>query len=581
VKKSLPILSAILVCAGLLYAQESALKKLEKESLRNPQVYSIAKKIANIPSRLTNSPNLSRARSLCAAMLKSWGLQHVEEESWGEFGPGWSPGDCSLELVNPLIKKLQAQSKAWSIGLDPVVEAELYHLQIDSIPQLQSHQGKLKDKIVLLDLPRLIDEAKQRPRPGGRLSDEYLKMLESILAPQELSYLNNEGRIFLNREKVFTFLKEEKPILILEKAHSMNGKEIVGGFCSRTEHSNSIPGMWIFGESYSELLEIVATGQRVVLKAEMKTRFYQKNTQGKNLIAELRGSINENVLVGAHLDSVYASSGALDNAAGVAIAMEAMRILKQSGLKLKRSVRLILWDGEEQGMLGSLGYIRKHYITEKGEYTAGHGKVSAYLNIDQGSGRIRGINTQNNYQVIPFFRKVFKKLNDPDIKTVSPRLAAGSDHLSFDGIGIPAFIFIQDPLDYYLTPHHSAEDTWERLNGDDLKQASLVVAWTLYNVANAESLLPREKFRKVELPESLALRKITGEFVLPGGRQFSLYVEQHKLYFSSPGYRELEVFFQGNSNFIIPELGVKFAVHEKDLLLNTVDGRQARAIRQD
>ena len=580
VKKTAICLFLFLFFTQALYPQSSSLEKLQRQLDEKSQVFLLAKKIAQFPSRLTNSPNLLKARSACAATLESWGLQHVKEESWGEFGPGWNCGKYSLEMISPRKKQLKALPKAWSKSLNSTLSTSVCYLKIESLLELQQYKDRLKGQIVVLDFPRQQFQADNYAGRAGVLSEEYLRSLEGILPHYELNYLEAYPGTEFNKDTIYQFLHEEKPLLVLEKAHLRNGLELVGGYADVDLSNRSYAAMWLYQDSFEELVKMLEAGEQIKLKAEMETKLFEKSTEGINLIAELEGESDEMVLVGAHLDSVYASSGATDNAAGAAIAMEAMRLLKSSKLKMKRTIRLILWDGEEQGMLGSLGYIRKHLLSNRSAYSEEHARISAYFNIDHGTGRIRGINTQNNYQVIPFFRKVFQKLNDPAVQTVSPRLSPGSDHLSFDGVGIPSFNFIQDPL-YYHSSFHRASDTWQMLNEKDLKQASLVVAWTLYCTANAKEKLPRQKYERSELPPGSELRKLEGEYVLDSGLRFSLYVEKSKLYFHSQGYRDLQLFFQGFDNYIVPELGVKLRFGKDSIELETSSGEVISGVRKN
>jgi Zn-dependent M28 family amino/carboxypeptidase len=249
-------------------------------------------------------------------------------------------------------------------------------------------------------------------------------------------------------------------------------------------------------EDYNTLLRLAKSGTDVQMETEVKTKFQEKDLQGYNVIAEIPGTDpllkNEVVMVGAHLDSWQSGTGATDNASGSSVMMEVMRILKAVGAQPKRTVRIGLWSGEEEGLLGSRGYVKKTFMDESGKPNAAHEKFSSYFNIDNGTGKIRGIYLQGNAACATIFTKWFEPFNDLGAKTITISNTGGTDHLSFDGVGLPGFQFIQDPIEYSTKTHHSNMDVYDHLIEEDLKQMAVIVAGFAYNAAQREDKLPRK-----------------------------------------------------------------------------------------
>jgi Zn-dependent M28 family amino/carboxypeptidase len=253
--------------------------------------------------------------------------------------------------------------------------------------------------------------------------------------------------------------------------------------------------MEIAPEHYNRIVRLASKGETVVVEADTKTRFLEDDLKGYNVVAEIEGSDpnlkGEVVMLGAHLDSWFAGTGATDNAAGSAAMMEAIRILKESGVKLKRTVRIALWSGEEQGIFGSRNYVQNTFMKNK-KPSKEHEKLSAYYNMDNGTGAIRGIYLQSNEAARPLFEEWFKPFHELDAKTITSRNTGGTDHLAFDGVGLPGFQFIQDPIDYRTRTHHTNMDLFERLQAADLRKNAVIIAAMVMQTANMDQKMPRK-----------------------------------------------------------------------------------------
>jgi Zn-dependent M28 family amino/carboxypeptidase len=286
---------------------------------------------------------------------------------------------------------------------------------------------------------------------------------------------------------------------------SRNGNQgtvfVQNGGSYAKDAKNNYAWVMLSSDDYLRVQRLVSNGQAVELEADVKTKFYDKDIKGYNVVAEIPGTdpklSDEIVMLGGHLDSWHGATGATDNAAGCSVMMEAVRILKASGLQPRRTIRIVLWSGEEEGLLGSRAYVKNHFadpadMVLKPE----HQKVSAYYNLDNGTGKIRGIYLQGNKEAGPIFSKWLEPFQDLGAKTVTISNTGSTDHVSFDGVGIPGFQFIQDPIDYDTRTHHSNMDTYDHLVPDDLKQAATLVAAFVYNTAQRDEKIPRKELPK-------------------------------------------------------------------------------------
>ena len=317
---------------------------------------------------------------------------------------------------------------------------------------------------------------------------------------------------------VTKFLTNEKALAIIDCSRGDGGTLFVQGTNAyKKEEPIGVPALVMAAEHYGRIARLLSRKIPVQMELNIQNKFFD-NVENFNTIAEIPGTDKngEIVMVGGHLDSWHAGTGATDNAAGVAVAMEAVRILKALDLKPRRTIRIGLWGGEEEGLLGSKGYVTQHFGERQRLLTAGmnsetpeylrplgklslkpdQAKISAYFNLDNGSGKIRGIYAQENAAVKPIFEKWFEPFSDLGATSVTMRNTSGTDHLSFDAVDIPAFQFIQDPLEYESRTHHSNMDVYERLQKEDLMQASVIMASFLYNAASRDTMMPRKPIEK-------------------------------------------------------------------------------------
>ena len=452
--------------------------------------------------RLTNSPQERRALQWAKERLESFGLSNAALEPWGEFGVGWSCERCVVEMTAPMYMPIIATPKAWTLGLAQPAHGEPILVEAETVADLDKYKGKLAGKIILRGTVR---DTETPFEPLAKRYDE--KALEDIVkieeAPATAGGRAGRGTDWRTRreiaEKLRAMMKEEGALCVLETdggAYKDYGVITLGGGGSyKKGEERALPQVIIATEHWNRIARLVQKGEKVELNVDVKTTFYEDDTNGYNVVAEIPGSdlADEVVMVGGHFDSWHAATGATDNGIGSAIAMEAVRILKASGLQPRRTVRVALWTGEEQGLLGSSGYVKKHFgDPETMELQPEHAKLAAYFNVDNGGGRLRGIYTQENAAVRPIFESWLQPFADLGATHVTLKNTGGTDHLSFDGVGLPGFQFIQDPIDYDTRTHHTNMDTYERVHAMDAKQAATIEAAFVYFAAMRDEQLPRE-----------------------------------------------------------------------------------------
>jgi Zn-dependent M28 family amino/carboxypeptidase len=314
------------------------------------------------------------------------------------------------------------------------------------------------------------------------------------------------------QEKMMKLLREEGTAVLLEPSRGEHGTLFVGGGGSRSMGSDpALPSLVVAIEHYSRIARLLEKGLPVKLEINIQNRFYEDDSLGYNVVAEIPGTDkklkDEVVMLGGHLDSWHAGTGATDNAAGCAVAMEAVRILKAIGVQPRRTIRIALWSGEEQGLLGSRGYAQKHF-GDRGtmRLKPEHEKFSAYFNLDNGTGKIRGVYLQGNDAVRPIFEAWLKPFHDLGANTLTIRNTGGTDHLSFDAVGLPGFQFIQDRIDYDTRTHHTNMDVYDHALDGDLIQASVIMASFVYHTAMRDEKLPRKPLPKPEQPPRMTMQ---------------------------------------------------------------------------
>jgi carboxypeptidase Q len=474
--------------------------------------------------RLTGSPNIKDAGNWTVKKLQEWGLANAKMEAWGPFGRGWSATRFSAMMKEPEFQPIIGFQQPWSPGTEGPVTGQAMMAVINGPEDLEKWKGKLKGKIVLTaamhastlsESPlsrRLTDDelaaAATGPDPSiGNPSALPLGFARPTAGPPASGGRGGTaagggrgaaGRGF--RSQLNKFLKEEGVLVALWPGNGPDGGTIMGSAAGSQNPSEELPppSVIITNEHYNRIARLLAKDMPVTLEFDLGAKFSEP-ADSFNLTAEIPGSDPNAgfVMLGGHFDSWTGGTGATDNAAGAAVALEAVRILKTLDLKMKRTVRLGLWTAEEQGLLGSRAYVKEHFADPADmKPKTEHGRLSGYFNLDNGSGRVRGVYIQDNDEVRPIFESWIAPLKDFGVTTLTIRNTGSTDHVSFDAVGLPAFQFIQDPLEYGTRTHHSNMDVYDHLVPGDMEQASAVMAWFVYNTANRPDMLPRKPMPK-------------------------------------------------------------------------------------
>jgi hypothetical protein len=488
--------------------------RIRLEATQNSQVMDLAKTLTDqLGPRLTNSPNMRRAEAWVKETLEKWGLANVHLEGF-PFGRGWTFSRCAVEMTAPQPAVLFALPKAWSPGTGGRKKGEALRVSLQTEEDLEKHRGKLAGKILLLD-----KEASIQPPLEPlfkRYEEKDLEEVEQfpIRPPREGEWRERARKEMVFGEKRARFLMEEGVVATVEVSSRDGGPlRVMGTPAYKPGFPEGVPALVMAAEHYNRLLRLLEAGEKVELAVEVEASFLEGDPNAYNVIGEIEGTDlkDQVVMAGAHLDSWHAGTGATDNGASCAVVMEAMRILKKLGVKPRRTIRMALWNSEEQGLNGSRAYVCQHFACwepkdssqahlpeylQEGERVfrqkAESQKLAAYFNLDFGAGAIRGIYTQENLAVKPIFAAWLATVEDLGAKSVSVRAVGGTDHLSFDRVGLPGFQFIQDGLDYMTRTHHTHLDVYDRLQREDLVKNSIILATFLYHAAMRPEPLPRK-----------------------------------------------------------------------------------------
>lgn len=503
----------------------NAMTRIRQEGLTNSKVMETVAMLTDvIGPRLTGSPSLKRANEWTRDQLTTWGMANAHLEAWGPFGRGWSLEHCSVHMVAPQASPLIAVPKAWTPGTNGVKRGKI--IRVPKVPESEADlaplKGKLAGAIVLTGTER---ELKPLDKPIlSRYSDEQLHEMTAV-------EFGRSGRQFdrdaLARRIAFgsswtKFLQDEGAIGVIEPSGWDRGVVRVSGTRAyKAGEPDGVPALVMGIEHFNRIARLIDRKIDVELELDIRTTFHTADNMAYNTIAEIPGTDrnkkDEIVMCGAHLDSWHSGTGATDNATGSAVMMEAMRILKAAGVQPRRTIRIALWSGEEQGLYGSEAYVAKNFAewpepTDPAEIAKpsflrkpvgpiklkpDHGKLSAYFNLDNGTGRIRGIYAEGNAALDPIFRAWIEPLRDLGVTTVTSRGTGSTDHAPFKEAGLPGFQFVQDEVEYSVSgagglTHHSNMDVYDRVQREDLIQASIVVAAFLYNAAMRDEMLPRK-----------------------------------------------------------------------------------------
>ncbi|HJT86276.1 MAG TPA: M20/M25/M40 family metallo-hydrolase [Bryobacteraceae bacterium] len=489
--------------------------------------------------RLTASPGFRQAAEWAVKRLQSYGVDDARLEKWGPFGRSWTLKRDSLEMLEPRYAALDAAPLAWSEATKGPVTAELLlapfgsarqgldpkDLQQDLDRYMAEWKGKLRGKILLISRPAEIRPQSQplfarytdqqlgqlsvAPAPFAKLQDlsdlkfpddpeEQRRFVQSLPAAVREQFNNRRRQILVERVK---FWRDEGVAAILQTSNNSRDGLVFAQAAGSYEAKNPLapPTFVVDREQYNRMARILEKKMPVRVRLHLEADHSAGDVDAENVVGEIPGGArrDELVMVGAHLDSWHAGTGATDNAAGCAVMIEVMRILKALNLKLDRTVRIALWSGEEEGLLGSKAYVKEHFGDPATmRLTPAHAKLSGYFNLDNGSGKVRGVYLQGNDAMRPVFDQWLAPFRDQGVTTVTIRNTGGTDHLSFDDVGLPGFQFIQDPLEYETVTHHSNMDTLDHVQAADLMQAAAVIATVAYEAANRPEMLPRKALPK-------------------------------------------------------------------------------------
>jgi carboxypeptidase Q len=526
--------------------------RIREEGFQHSHIMEYGSALADdIGPRLTGSPNMAKANAWTRDQLTAMGCVNAHLDDWGEFGIGWQQLNTWVRMTSPDTAVFIAQATPWSPGTNGPVSGEAVSVNITDDKDFDQYKGKLAGKIVLLG------EMREVPPVDKALFERYSdKDLEEMTQYPETNGRGPGGdmqariKAYLARmrmvDKIAQFLAEEKVAGVIRPSRDANNGGGSGGTIfddngaalGRTPYKREgavkVPVVVMAIESYGRVSRLLAAHVPVTIEMDVETKFTGDSEHGYDTIAEITGTdpnLKEQVvMVGGHLDSWIAGTGATDNGAGTIVAMEVMRILKALDVHPRRTIRIALWSGEEEGLFGSRGYVKEHFgfaapLTTPDqaalpEFLRGTGPlelkpdqklISGYFNVDNGSGKLRGIYLQENAAVEPIFAQWMAPLKDLGVTTITMRNTGGTDHLSFDAVGIPGFQFIQDPLDYETRTHHSNQDVFERLQPADLKQAAVVEAIFVYNTAMRDQMLPRKPLPHPELRQQ-QMKPLPGMF---------------------------------------------------------------------
>jgi hypothetical protein len=511
---ALPMLCMAIIVTAQDKPDPNIINKIKEEGTTRSKVMDIAFHLTDVNGpRLSGSTGVLKASNWAKDELAKWGLVNSALEPWGEFGKGWDLQKSYVAMTEPYYKPLIAYPKTWTKGTNGLKHSAILVIRARDSLEMETYHGKLKGKAILLyrtdtlrqtfkaDAERYTDEDLQKmadaqPRPRNDSTPQR--------RPQALA--TNPPSVALDVLKRFA-AREGAVAVFTTSPRGHDGTLFVqGGGAYSTNSPENFLDIMLSVEDYMTLCRLGSNGYPVSVDVDVKTAFQVQDMKGYNVVAEIKGTDpvlkDEIVMLGAHLDSWHSAMGATDNAAGSSVMMEVVRILKAIGVQPRRTIRIALWTGEEQGLLGSRGYVKEHFgdpVTM--ELKPDHAKFAGYFNIDNGTGKVRGIYLQGNEKVKGIFAQWLEPFHDMGAKTTTISNTSGTDHLSFDAVGLPGFQFIQDPIEYSTRTHHTNMDSYDHLIAEDLQQISVIVASFVYNTAMRDEKLPRK-----ELPKPRAQR---------------------------------------------------------------------------
>jgi carboxypeptidase Q len=517
--------------------------KIKAEGMQHSQVMELNSWLSDVYGpRLTGSPAVEQGAKWAMGKMKEWGLVNVKMEPWTNrngFERGWTNDKFYLQAVSPQKFAIPGTPTAWTPGTKGLVSGEVVMVTANNDAELGKYKGKLRGKWVITGPAPEVEAF--WTAPATRYTNEELAAMEKATTPgrgrvfgggpqaapaggpatpqPQRAFRRRGGQPFANSHN--EFLAAEGALGVISTISRGHGLYMIGGNRA-TDPEKSTPRIMIAAEQYGRIARIIGKNQPVVIEADIKNTYYP-NPSMFNIVGEIPGSdkADEVVMLGAHFDSWHAATGAADNGVGSCAMLEVMRILKATRVKLRRTVRIGLWTGEEQGIIGSREYVSAHYGARKPlpgaagrnadgggrggegggrfggpqgplELKPEHAKFDVYLNLDNGSGALRGVYLQGNAAVGPIFREWMEPFRSLGMTTLTIRNTRGTDHQSFDAVGLPAFQFIQDEIEYEPIAHHTNMDTYERLQPNDCMKMATIVAGFAYLAANRDELLPRK-----------------------------------------------------------------------------------------
>lgn len=487
-------------------ADLAAVSVIKEEAFQRSQLMDVLSYLTDVYGpRVTGSPNIKNAANYAVLKMREWGIGSAGLEPWGPFGKGWSNERFSAHVIEPQPYPLIGYPKAYTPGTDGPVTGEAVLAPIASERDFDIWRGKLRGKFVLMTAPAAV-AASLEPL-GRRYSNEELERLAKQPAGRAAGGGRGgaaTGQNFARRR--LQFFVDEGVGGVLEPSRGNGNAVFVLGGDIRQSPDTRVPVQVVLSvEHYGRIARTLQKQIPVTLELDIRNRFHEEDLNSFTIVGDIPGTdkASELVMAGAHFDSWHAGTGATDNAAGAAVMLEVMRILKATGLKMRRTVRIALWTGEEQGLLGSAAYVKEHFADRRTmQLKPDHSRLSAYYNLDNGTGAIRGVYLEGNEALAPVFQKWMAPFANVGMKTLAIRGTRGTDHTSFDAVGLPGFQFIQDPIEYSTRTHHSNLDLFERIQASDLIQNAAIVASFVYHTANRDDLLPRKPLPSPQVPAS-------------------------------------------------------------------------------
>jgi hypothetical protein len=513
--------------------------KIRDEGFRRSQVMETAAQLTDVHGpRLSATPQYRKAAEWARQQLEAWGLENARLESF-PFGRGWSFERASAHVVSPVAFPLVAIPKAWTAGTSGPVRGKVLRVKVDSEADVEALKGKIAGMVLWVGQPRDL----KAPEDGGvfkRYTDAQLEDIERFPVPGARGGRGPMGPVdreaFLKRRRLQRALEKlyeaERPLAVVEPSErDANVLRLGGGGSRKKGDPQAVTQLVVSAAQWGRVARLLDRKIDVEVEIDVRATFHEDDTNGYNVLAELPGTDrkSELVMLGAHLDSWHPGTGATDNAAGSAVMMEAIRILKAAGVAPRRTVRVALWDAEEHGLLGSRAHVEQHFASRPAPRESGpdelpafmrneppapitlkpgHAKLSAYFNLDNGTGKVRGIYLQENAAAKPVFEAWMEAVKDLGATRITLRNTGGTDHQSFDAVGLPGFQFIQDPIEYmdgtFFGTHHTDADTYDRLQREDLMQAAVVIATFAYHTAARDELLPRKPLPPTAAPPAPA-----------------------------------------------------------------------------